>query len=148
MRIVFVVLEKKTDVTTITMLRSSNVLFRGRSIKFDFHIIFMIIVLVISCWSKKIFHFIPQFFILSLFVFTFIGRNWRQIFISTVFFNVPIYFIDDKVQRKGTTCNFYLNKIFGGHVSNVMKKNIFVWLFICHGFVDIKIFILNRSSKK
>ena len=41
--------KKKTDVTTITMLRSSNVLFRGRSIKFDFHIIFMIIVLVISC---------------------------------------------------------------------------------------------------
>ena len=53
-----------------------------------------------------------------------------------------------RIRYKGFITNFYVAKVFDRHISNVVNKNIFVWLFIRLDLIWIEIFYIDHVIKK
>ena len=112
------------------------------AIKFFFHIIgdFSLI------RANKISDFVLQSFKFFQCVFTFLSRNWHQIFIS-IFFSMDQFILSIIRYKEFTLLFFYVAKAFDRHVSDVTNRN-FVWLFIYFGFIQINIFYIDHVMEK
>ena len=90
--------------------------------------------------SNKI--FVKYCFIFSLL--SLVGNSVKYLFPLTCW-KYP--FVENKILRI-YTINFYVFRIFDRHLSNIVNKNIFVWLFIYFNIIRIKNLYIDNIIEK
>ena len=76
----------------------------------------------------------------------FLSVETRVKYLFHFLFNVSICVINNQVQR-AYNVNFYIIRIFHTDITNVIKINIFVWLFVCFSKFGWNILILIIAWK-